>query len=118
MVAVLVPFRSLRERRTRPAAVRVHRRPLVDEVGVHRLLERLPTPGACAVLELLQRERQQPVNLRQGPERGDAERVRSSGPQLSEEVGGLRVAETLREKSGTATFDRTRSFASFVICAN
>lgn len=96
----------------------VHRGPVVQQVRVHGLLERLAAARAQSVLVLLQRQSEKPVNLGPRAERGDAEAVGPGRPQFSEGAGGLRVSETLREKSGTATRDRMRSFASLVISAN
>jgi hypothetical protein len=115
MLRVLVGLSSLGERRAATAADGVHRRPLVQQVLIHRVLERLTTRRTQTVLVSLQRQGEQPVNLRHCAKRGDAEGQGPGRPQLSEGAGGLRVAETLREKSGTATFDRIRSLASLTI---
>ena len=118
MLRVPVLLREIGKRRAPAATVRVHPRPLVQQVRVHRLLERLPAGRTQTILMCLQRQREQAVNLRpaqalSAAQEGDGDSVCASGPQLSEDAGGLRVAETLREKSGTATFDRIRSLASF-----
>lgn len=111
MLRVLVRLSGLSERRASAAAVGVHRRPVASEVGVHRVLERLATRRAEAVFILLKGQREQAVDLGPRTERGDAEMIGTGGSQLSEDVGGLRVSETLREKSGTATFVRTSALA-------
>lgn len=118
MLRVLVRLSSLSERRAPTAAMRRHRGPVIQQVGVHRLFERLTTRRAQRVLVRLQGQRHEPVNLTQRTERGDGERQGTRGPQFSEDRGGLRVSETLCEKSGTATLLRIRSLASFTTCAH
>lgn len=90
----------------------VHRRPKLRKARVHRVRDLLTTTGAQPVLVHPQRQGEQPVDLGQRPERADRQPVLAGRSQFSESPSGVRVVELGGEKSGTATLEMTRAFAS------
>ena len=83
----------------------------------------LATRRTQTVLIRLKSEREQPVNLSptqpfSPTQKPNRDPVGPGDPQLSEDTRGLRVSETVGEKSGTATFDKISAFASSQIALN